>query len=427
MRSPGKLLERRIRNAAPPVPVRTQAGAPTSAFRGLTGGSNDPGKQLDLYRQVSPLNAGVNLLAQSFSMVPWHLYRTHDYRGRISGPDARREVFEHQALNVWNQPNEIMPGQFFREMFGLHLELTGHSFWVMSSLGGIPAEMWPISKRDMEAIPSSDERYAIAGYVYYGPNGQAIPLQRDEVVWVRTPDPTDTFGGGTALQAMTTELESQRATSEWKRNYFKNSAEPGGIWELDLPEGMTLSDEEFNTLSERWAEQHRGVRAAHRVAILERGKWIRNDNSLKDMQFVQLRQDDRDAVYEGLGVSKSLLGVTEDVNRANAETNEYVFAKYRTSLRCERVKSALNGPYLRMFGATSTGVGFDYDSPVPADWRSEAQALREKLQGVGWVVRYGGATLESAAQTVGLETLQPVDANLVSAEFKKGTMEGGDA
>ena len=425
MRSPGKLLERRLRNAAPPVPVQSASlKSSMSALRSIVGGVNDPGHQMELYRTISPLNAGISLLAESTAAVHWHMYRTHDNRGRISGPDSRREVYLHQALKVWDQPNEIMTGTFFRQMAQLHLELSAHSFWVLSKLGNIPDEMWPLSKRDIDVIPSSDPDHAVAGFVYYGPNGVAIPLQRDEVIWTRNPDPSDLFGGSTAVQSMTTELESQRLTSQYKRNFFHNSAEPGGIWELDLPEGVLLSDEEFNTLSERWAEQHRGVRAAHRVAILERGKWIKNDNSLKDLQFVELRKDDRDAVYEGLGVSKSLLGVTEDVNRSNAETNEYVFAKYRLVTRLERMKGSLNGPYLKQFnssvaGNVGNGVEFDYDSPVPQDWRAEAQALKEKGQAVYYLAR-GGATLESAAAAVGLSMLEAAEAVAAVAPVDDG-------
>ncbi len=47
-------------------------------------------------------------------------------------------------------------------------------------------------------------------------------------------------------------------------------AEPGGIIEVPTP----LSDPDFDQLRDRWNEQHRGVANAHRVAILEHGKWI---------------------------------------------------------------------------------------------------------------------------------------------------------
>lgn len=422
MKSPGKLLERRlrtasVRNAAPPVPLTSKYQTGFSSIHGLVGGANDPSRQMDLWRQVSPLNAGVSLLAQSFSMVHWWMYRTHDNRGRISGPpNTARPVMNHQALNLWNQPNEIMTGQFFRETLQLHLDLTGHSFWVVSKMGSIPTEMWPISKADMDVVPSSNPNYAVAGYIYTGPDGQQIPLQRDEVIWVRNPDPGSLFGGATPLQSMAVELESQRLTAQYKRNFFRNNAEPGGVWDLDLPEGTILSDEEFNTIAERWSEQHRGVNNAHRVAIVERGRWTPTSNSLKDMQFVELRRDDRDAVYEGLGVSKSLLGVTEDVNRSNAETNEYVFAKYRVVPRCERIKDALNGPYLKMFKTpvvdTSFGVYFDYDTPIPDDWRAEAQAYKEKAVAVYNLCR-AGATLESAAETVGFTDLEAASQALV--------------
>ena len=35
----------------------------------------------------------------------------------------------------------------------------------------------------------------------------------------------------------------------------------------------------------QWEEQHRGVSRAHRVAILEQGKWIDRKYTMRDMQF----------------------------------------------------------------------------------------------------------------------------------------------
>ena len=184
------------------------------------------------------------------------------------------------------------------------------------------------------------------------------------------------------------DMDAAKMTSEFRRNFFQNSANPGGI--IEIEQDANLSDEEFNELSERWAEQHRGVRNAHRVAIIERGKWVQNDTSLKDMQFVEMRADDRDVVYEGYRTSKSLMGVTEDVNRANAEANEYVYAKWNLTPKLARLRDALNFFYLPMFSTAAHGeYTWDFDNPIPSDWQADAASTAANAHAAAELVAAG--------------------------------------
>ncbi len=75
----------------------------------------------------------------------------------------------------------------------------------------------------------------------------------------------------------------------------------------------------------------------------------------------------REIIREAFGISKFMLGLVDDVNRATADASEAVFAKYLTVPRLERIKGALNNGYLKMFGVTGEGVEFDYCNPVPED------------------------------------------------------------
>lgn len=184
------------------------------------------------------------------------------------------------------------------------------------------------------------------------------------------------------------DIESARYVSQWQRNFFQNSANPGGF--VQFPEGVRLSDETFDELVERWAEQHQGIQRAHRVAFLEMGATFQSsDLSMQDMQFSELRQDGRNIIYEGYGTSKAMLGVVEDVNRSNIEGSEYIYAQYRLTLKLMRVRDALNTQFLPLFGSTGGGVEFDFDNPVPKNWQADAATTNANASAAAKLVAAG--------------------------------------
>lgn len=347
-------------------------------------GASDPEQQMEMFGRSGTLFSTVSLNAGSLSTATWRMFRTSDGRGRISGPDPRREVTSHAALDMWDLPNPWMPQQLFCESFQQHVELTGLSFWVISYVGGIPGFMWPV--RPDRMVPVPDAKKFIAGWVYTGPNGEQVPLKNSEVIWVRQPAPLNVYSGMGAVEPLMPDIQSARYISDWQRNFFRNSANPGGF--VQFPE--RLSDEQFEELTERWAEQHQGVQRAHRIAFLEMGATFQSaDMSMADMQFTELRQDSRDILYEGFGTSKAMLGVVEDVNRSNIEGSEYIYAKYRLKLKLRRVKDVLNTQFLPLFGATGKGVEFDFDDPVPADWQADAATTNANASAAAKLVAVG--------------------------------------
>lgn len=383
----GNLTRRRPRAAVatrdpgPRVPMvgRSLRTALTSIY-----GGSDPEQQMEMFGRSGTLFATVSLNAGSFSTATWRLFRTSDGRGRISGPDPRREVTSHAALDMWELPNPWMPQQLFCETFQQHMELTGKGFWAISYVGGIPGFMWPVRPDRVQPVPHP--KAFISGWIYTGPNGEQVPLKNNEVVWLRQPHPLNPYDGMGAVEPLMPDIESARYISDWQRNFFKNSANPGGF--VQFPD--RLSDEQFDELVERWAEQHQGVQRAHRIAFLEMGATFQSaDMSMADMQFTELRQDGRDIIYEGYGTSKAMLGVVEDVNRSNIEGSEYIYAKYRLKLKLRRVKDVLNTQFLPLFGGTGKGVEFDFDDPVPKDWQADAATTTANARGAAALVGAG--------------------------------------
>jgi HK97 family phage portal protein len=330
---------------------------------------------------VGTLFSIVSRISQATAGAEWCLFRTSTDARRSTATTARprTEVTKHPALYVWQHPNKFMSQQQFVEIFSQHVELVGESFWlpVQHEQFAFPVELWPIRPDKMLEVPSAEE--FLAGWIYRGPDGERVPLDVDEVIQLKAPNPTNPYRGMGAVQSILTDLDSLRYSAEWNRNFFLNGAQPGGIVEVE----NTLTDDEFTQFQERFRASHQGVANAHKVLMLEGGMTWKDINfSQKDMQFAELRNVGRELIMEAFGIGKTMLGITEAVNRATAEAAEVIFAKWLIVARLDRIKGALNTHFLPLFGPLGEGVEFDYKSPVPADLDREASERTSKIDGL---------------------------------------------
>jgi hypothetical protein len=226
-----------------------------------------------------------------------------------------------------------------------------------------------------------------------------------DVIFNRYPDPEDPYSGCGPIHSVLTDIEAARYAGEWNRNYFLNSAEPGGVIQLD----HSLEDGEFDALVDQWRETHRGVARAHRIAVLEGGAtWVANPHNLKDMDFANLRSVMRDTIRESLAMHKVMTGVSDDVNRANAQTGEEVFSSWQVSPRLDRWRDVLNSQLLPLFGATGVGVEFDYVYPMPQNREQDALELTTKANAVLALVT-AGYDPHDALEVVGLPDMDVVE------------------
>lgn len=387
-----RLAGRLVKNQAPVPYVGRSAGM----VHGFTAPSGTPA-YMHAYGTNGSLFAIVSRIANAVSQVRWHLYRS-----AASGLDEDRieiPVGQHLALNIWERPNDFYTGQKFREAVQQHLDLTGEGWPIVKRspvLRSLPLGLWPVRPDRMMPVPSP--KNFLDGYVYRSPDGELVPLGLDEAYPLCMPNPLDPYRGLGPVQAILMHLDSSRYSAEWNRNFFLNSAAPGGLIEVE----SALGDDEFADFQKRWRESHQGLGAAHRVAFLESGmKWVDRNFTQKDMQFVELDANNRDAIREAFGYPKPMTGAVDDVNRANAEAGEVVFGRWLLVPRLERWKGWLNSWYLPLFGVTGQGLEFDYDNPVPKDEAAESDA--EVATSTAWKTYVdGGADGNWAAELLGL-------------------------
>lgn len=366
----------RTPSAAPPVPFSTRAQS-----YGIFGARRDAEGQMRAMSAVGTLFAIVDRTSNATALVDWKLWRK-----AASGRDEDRvEVTSHAALDLWNRPNAFMPRQEFVESSTQHYDLTGESWWVIArhAASTLPLELWPVRPDRMTPVPSPET--FLAGYIYTSPDGEQVPLGLDQVIQLRRPNPLDPYRGLSPVLSILPDLDTSRYAAEWSRAFFMNSAQPGGILQFD----QRLSDQQFDELRDRWAEQHKGVANAHRVAILEQGKWVDRTVSQRDMQFVELRGATADRVREAYGISKTAIGDFEDINRASALAAKAWFAEQQTIPRLERIKAALNFELLPMYGRAADNLEFDYCDPVPPDPDTESAQLTARSNAAAVLVQAG--------------------------------------
>ncbi len=308
----------------------------------------------------STLFAIIDRLATSVAATGWGLYRegTRDLEKHTGG----QEIDRHPALSVWNKPNRHMTRTELVETEQQHFELVGEKWILMarseSLPNGPPMELWPVRPDRMSPVPHKTE--FISGYSYKV-GREVFPLGLDEVLYNKRPNPLNPYRGLAPIGSLLPDIEGDAAAAAFNTNYFRNGAEPGGV--LQIPD--MLSDADFETLNERWNQSHRGVRNAHRVAIMEMGEYKPTRVSFRDMQFEQLRRYSRQSMLIAYGMPKALLGDVEDVNRANAEAAEVVFSRWLLVPRLNRWRTMLNDDFLPAFGSVGQGWVFDYNDPVP--------------------------------------------------------------
>ncbi|MFF4834095.1 phage portal protein [Streptomyces sp. NPDC001315] len=391
----GAILNRASTATQTPVPFASRS---QSYGRGLFGSSRGTTAQLDAMGAVSTLFAIVNRTAKAEAGVEWGLYR----KAKSGKKEDRTPVTSHAALDLWDQPNPFYTQSVFVEAGAQHKQLTGETWWVIArdERSTLPLEMWVVRPDRLTPVPDA-ERF-LSGYMYTGPDGQEVALRKEDVIFIRTPHPTDPYRGIGPVQALLTDLDAVRYSAEWNRSFFLNSAEPGGI--IEVPNG--LSDQEFDELRDRWNEQHKGVANAHRVAILEHGQWKDRKFTQRDMQFAELRNLSREVIREAFGFPKPMTGAVDDVNRANGDSGERMFARWLLVPDLEAIRDALNHQLLPLYGATGNGLEFDFVNPVPDDVESEATQLTARANAAKALGETGLWDADDILSAVGLPEMR---------------------
>lgn len=309
------------------------------------------------------------------------------------------EVEDHEALDVIYKANNAMTRFDLVQTTFQYLELTGEAPWFVSfDKKAKPQGIILLRPDRLTVIPGKDGEM-IGGYKYrvYSDTGiQDITLEPYEVVPLKYVDPDQPLRGKGPLQAACTTVDLDEYAERWNSQFFRNSATPNAAFQTD----KVLAKDVRKRLEAKIKQNYQSVDNAHKTMILEGGlKFEKLSLSQKDMDFIQQQQFSRDKILAIFRVPRTALGITDDVNRANAEATDYVFAKRTIRPKMVRFTEQLNEFFLPLFGVNTDAMFFDFENPVP---ENVDQNIKRAESGV----QSGYMTLNEARKIMGLD---PID------------------
>jgi len=342
----------------------------------------------DFLRMVAHYHSWAYACAQkngfSVAKVKGHLF-TKNAEGELE--EYKKE---HPFLELLKTVNPHSNRFQMMALTQIYIELTGNAYWWMpKGAFDVPAQIWNLPTHWMSVVP--DKEKFIKGYVMQVPGkGQKIPFDEEEIVHFKFPEVYSLFYGDGPLYAASYGIDLNDEMKTWQINYFKNNAQPGGV----LATEQSMTPDQYKRLREEWNRKYKGSKNAGKIAFLEGGlKYSQIGSSMEKMKVKEISREQRDEILALFGVPASKLGLVEDVNRANAEVNDYTYQKETIEPRLTLFEEKINEKVMPMYDER---LIFKFENNIPEDRDFK---LRERETNI----RSGFASIDEEREKEGLE------------------------
>lgn len=357
---------------------------------------------LRMYGEIGWLHACVSHIASSVAEDEWSLFE-------IGKDGSRQEVTtEHEIKTVLSDPNPYQTGHELIKTTQIFIDLVGEAYWVID--GG---QIWCYPPHKMQVVPDTKGGKFISGYVFNA-DSKKIPLKAEDVIPFISPNPLNPLRGISPAQSIGIELDTQSFALQHNRNWFYRGAAPGMVimYPENIPEG------EYDRLKASWDAEHRGYGRAHTTAILTGGgkAEVMSMNN-REMDFVKLMAQNRDAILGAYGMPYSVLGGAEHINRATATAAQVDCATRVTRPRLVFLREKLNKFLVPRFSG-GKNMELDFDNPVPADDEANINKVASGVQ-------HGWMTINEAREALDMDDIPNGDVLLWPINMTPTPVEEG--
>lgn len=190
---------------------------------------------------------------------------------------------------------------------------------------GVPAQLWPVDGAQIRLDPLwTGQDMSKPRYFWFpvGPSsvqigqmsGSSVGLLDKELLYIMQNPATWRVVGFSALETLRETIESEIMASRYNKAQV-SQAPPHGV--IDLGEDAT--PENVDQFERYWRTEIAGYKSTAVIGGTKDAKFISFAKSNKDMQFLQWQTYLIRKITAVFGISPQDLGVTFDVNRANAQ------------------------------------------------------------------------------------------------------------
>jgi len=307
--------------------------------------------------------------------------------------NSRQEIEEHPVLNLISRPNKR--GQTFKEI--LHklsssLDLYGNAYlYIQRNYKGEPIALYHLPSKNVQIIFNKDLT-EIERYEYF--NGKYnIPYLRNDIIHFLIPDPDNSFSGKSIISGFNFTQEIDYLQNLYQRNFYRNDAALGLIIEAE----NELSAEVYERLYQQIENKYEGSENAGKTMILESGMKAKSYQSHpKDVEILPSRKMIRDEILSIFRVPKIILGIAEDVNRANSRESMKIFNDYVIKPFAKIcIESKLNIFLKENYPNENLELNMEYEFEIDRDLQ---------LKSIELYCKYGIATIDEIREIEGFSS-----------------------
>ena len=317
---------------------------------------------------------------------------------QAQGEDVN-EITSHPILDLIYRPNPYMTKFDLMWLTSVYLDTTGEAPWFLYIENGKIRGIYLLRPDRLTPIGFDDPKgqQVLQKYRYQTLAGAFVDIDPQELIFIKNPDPSNPFRGMSIVKAAAVTIDIDDYAEQFNKSFFYNSARPDAL----MTSEKNLTDKQVKELKKQIGEMYSGYTNAHKVMVLAGGLDFKPlALSQKDMDFLAQQNFTRDKILALFRVPRTVLGLTDDVNRANAEATDYVFARRTVTPILERIFEQLNEFFVPLF--SNTALFLDFDDVVPLDAERDSR-------------------IQSAQIANGIKTV-----NEVRSENGDAAVEGGD-
>ncbi len=263
------------------------------------------------------------------------------YQRRAGGD---KQVLSHDLLSLLRKPNPMESQfQFFERHFTF-MELTGESFWylVRGERSKKIREMYLLRPDLVDlVIDKDDPRGGVKGYVLNNRAGSKIPFDKEEILHFKYANPINPYRGMGVIEASQTYIQTEEFASDWTKNSIYNAGRPSGILGIK----GTIDEDQWEKVKRTFRDEYSGTKNAGKTMLFKDVDGLhyqRLGMELGEIALPDIKNLTRDDIMTMFRVSKTMLGITDDVNRANARESKSVFIEFVIRPKIDRFMDHLN-------------------------------------------------------------------------------------
>jgi HK97 family phage portal protein len=372
----------------------------TSGWKPL--GARNVSTTEDFARELPSLSyPAIEAISNDFATITLKLLKTTGKKDE--------EVALHPALTTLARPNAETSSYDLLKQYAMYLLVTGEVYWHVMPGKLRTKEIYTLSPLDLVRI-NYDTKGMPISYEFRIKKGEGMMEVRtfpaEEILAERNVNLVDLKRGFQPFKPVQESIDASEGAIAYNNKYFSNDATPGGILQVK----SSLTPTQTDQIRSDWLSKFRGANKSFGFAVVNGEMHFETvGGSLKDMAFKDLMEVAEKRILANWRIPKTILGQSEDVNRATIEGAEYNYSKRVIKPMFDKFVSFLNMKFLPLFeqqiNIEAYKWRFEYENPVMADVVALSEVATKGMAGKPFM------SVNEARALVGLEPLQGEEYN----------------